>query len=85
MAAVNFSIRVVDHNGFPINDARIFLNRTPLLDPWHDTRYTDDDGWADCEYDDCFGCDKVELGVEIKGVDMGTHLFRDGSTHSFTI
>lgn len=44
-----------------------------------------DDRWAYGEYDDCFGCNSVELGVEIDGEDMGSYLFRDGSTRSFTI
>ncbi len=85
MAAVNFSIKVIDDNGYSISDARIYLYRTPLLDPWHDTQYTDSDGWANCGYDDCIGCDSVSLGIEINGDNMGEHMFYDGSTKFFTL
>jgi hypothetical protein len=40
MAAVNFSIKVVDQNGSSLSGMRIELYATPLLDPWHDSLYT---------------------------------------------
>jgi hypothetical protein len=85
MAAVNFSIRVVDENGHAISGAEVYLHRTPLLDVWSDTRYTDYNGWTNCEYDDCFGCDKISLGVDINGENMGEYIFCNGASKSFTI
>lgn len=85
MAAVNFSIKVVDQNGSSLSGMRIELYATPLLDPWHDSLYTDDDGWAYGEYDDCISCSSVSLNVVIDGEEMGEHYFPDGSTKSFTI
>jgi len=75
-----FSIRVIDENGRPREDVKVFVS----FGNWHghDEAYTDSDGWV--EFSNLDGdLDTAELFI--RGQSMGNISTSSGVRHSFTI
>lgn len=77
------SIRVVDEDGDPVEGCKVYIS----FGIWngHDTQYTDEDGWAEFEYDnidkDEMIAEMIAIGSDV--VDEDT-VIENGETRSYT-
>ena len=84
MNVKHFSIRVNNKDGLPCKGVKVFVMGSHLLEPYSQTSYTDDDGWAQFQYQYVFDY-SLEVDIEIDGQFIEKHSFTYDKTASYTI
>jgi uncharacterized GH25 family protein len=77
---ISFSIRVVDEDGNPVENARV----TVIYSFTQQEDYTDEDGWVEFQRDTMFQT-AISATIYVDGEEVGQELIEDGDTFSYTI
>lgn len=81
---INFSIRVVDEDGNPLEGISVWVADKAFFSSGNITEYTDEDGWTEFSFYNYLDS-YIDAKVCVDNNEMMDYFFNDGDTTSFTI